>query len=94
MRADGHYTQVYTQHERLFCAWPITQASNRLLPVGFLQTHRSYLVNPSRITRFERTKDKGRCIFDGADMPPAPVSRSKLKTIQDALAAQAGAIRA
>lgn len=94
VRADGHYTQVYTQHERLFCAWPITQASNRLLPVGFLQTHRSYLVNPSRITRFERTKDKGRCIFDGADMPPAPVSRSKLKTIQDALAAQAGAIRA
>ncbi|MEL6585508.1 MAG: MHYT domain-containing protein [Pseudomonadota bacterium] len=90
VRADGHYTQIYTEGERLFCAWPVTEASKRLLPLGFLQTHRSYLVNPSRVSRFERTKDKGRCIFEGADLPPAPVSRSKLKAIQDALAAGAG----
>ncbi|WP_037312524.1 MHYT domain-containing protein [Ruegeria halocynthiae] len=94
VRADGHYTQVYTNNERLFCAWPVTEALDRLLPVGFLQTHRSYLVNPARVSRFERTKDKGRCIFDGSDLPPAPVSRSKLKAIQDALASQASAIRA
>ena len=94
MRADGHYTQIYTASERLFCAWPITEASKRLLPAGFLQTHRSYLVNPSRVARFERSKDKGRCLFDGNDLPPAPVSRSKLKAIQDALASQVGAVRA
>ncbi|WP_299963103.1 MHYT domain-containing protein [uncultured Roseobacter sp.] len=94
VRADGHYTQVYTTAERLFCAWPVTEASKRLLPLGFLQTHRSYLVNPKRVTRFERTKDKGRCIFESDQLPPAPVSRSKLKMIQDALAAQVGAIRA
>ncbi|MBT0956589.1 LytTR family transcriptional regulator DNA-binding domain-containing protein [Alphaproteobacteria bacterium KMM 3653] len=94
VRADGHYTQVYTETERLFCAWPVTEASKRLLAAGFLQTHRSYLVNPSRVARFERSKDKGRCVFQGADLPPAPVSRAKLKTIQDALAAQLGAIRA
>ena len=94
VRADGHYTQIYTDAERLFCAWPVTEASNRLLPVGFLQTHRSYLVNPVRVSRFERTKDKGRCIFDGADTPPAPVSRAKLKLIQDALATQVSAVRA
>ncbi len=94
VRADGHYTQVYTRTERLFCVWPVTQAMKRLLPAGFLQTHRSYLVNPEHVARFERTKDKGRCLFDGDDLPPAPVSRSKLKGIQDALAAQVGAIRA
>lgn len=94
VRADGHYTQVYTDDERLFCVWPVTEASNRLLPVGFLMTHRSYLVNPARVSRFERTKDKGRCIFGGPDLPPAPVSRSKLKAIQDALASQARAVRA
>ncbi|QBF32686.1 MHYT domain-containing protein [Thalassococcus sp. S3] len=86
VRADGHYTQVYTEKDRLFCVWPVTEAAKRLLPAGFLQTHRSYLVNPVRVTRFERTKDKGRCLFDGDDLPPAPVSRSKLKAIQDALA--------
>ena len=34
LRADGHYTQVYTDEGRLFCAWPITQAATRLLPQG------------------------------------------------------------
>lgn len=94
VRADGHYTQVYTQTERLFCAWPITAAAKRLVPAGFLQTHRSYLVNPGRVARFERDKDKGRCVFDGIDLPPAPVSRSKLKAIQAALASQVDATRA
>lgn len=94
VRADGHYTQVYTRSERLFCVWPVTEASRRLLPAGFLQTHRSYLINPDHVARFERTKDKGRCIFAAKDSPPVPVSRSKLKAIQGALAAQGGAIRA
>ena len=94
VRADGHYTQIYTANDRLFCVWPITVASKRLLPLGFLQTHRSYLVNPARVSRFERTKDKGRCLFEGADLPPAPVSRAKLKTVQEALAAHDGAVGA
>lgn len=94
VRADGHYTQVYMADEHLFCAWPVAEASKRLVPVGFLQSHRSYLVNPDRIARFERTKDKGHCIFDGIDLPPAPVSRSKLKTVQDAFATKRRAVRA
>lgn len=91
VRADGHYTQVYTEDERMFCVWSVTEATKRLLPLGFLQTHRSYLVNPLRVARFERGKDKGRCLFHSADLPPAPVSRSKLKAIQDALASHGGA---
>jgi NO-binding membrane sensor protein with MHYT domain len=85
VRADGHYTQVYTRDDRHFCVWPITEATNRLLPVGFLKVHRSYLVNPSKVVRFERSKDKGRCTFDGDSVPPVPVSRSHLKDAQDAL---------
>jgi len=94
VRADGHYTQIYTEQDQLFCVWPITEATKRLQPIGFLQTHRSYLVNPQRVARFERTKDKGRCVFDGEQLPPVPVSRSKLKIVQDALASQVSAIRA
>lgn len=94
LRADGHYTQIYTKHDRLFCAWPITEATKRLLPQGFLQTHRSYLVNPRKVSRFERTKDKGRCIFDADDVPQVPVSRSKLKEIQNALLPDTGAVGA
>lgn len=94
VRADGHYTQVYTGTERLFCAWPVTEARKRLGPEGFLQTHRSYLVNPAHVVRFERAKDKGLCRFEAENVPAVPVSRSKLGVIQDALVAQVGAIRA
>ena len=94
VRADGHYTQIYTEQDRLFCVWPITEASKKMLAHGFLQTHRSYLVNPNKVTRFERTKDKGRCLFAGTNLPPAPVSRSKLKLTQSALSAQISATHA
>jgi len=94
VRADAHYTQVYTQDERLFCAWSVTEATKRLVPLGFLQTHRSYLVNPDHVVRFERTKDSGKCVFEGPETPSVPVSRSKLKAIQVALASQVGAVRA
>ena len=94
LRADGRYTQIYTKDDRLFCVWPITEATKRLLPLGFLQTHRSYLVNPGQVKRFERSKDKGRCFFDAADLPPAPVSRSKLKETRAALDAFGSAIDA
>ena len=94
VRADAHYTQIYTKDERLFCVWSVTEASKRLVPLGFLQTHRSYLLNPAHVVRFERTKDSGRCIFQSVETPPVPVSRSKLKAIQEALASQVGAVRA
>lgn len=94
VRADAHYTQVYTHDERLFCVWSVTEATKRLVPLGFLQTHRSYLVNPRHVVRFERTKDSGKCVFEGPETPAAPVSRSKLMIVQDALASQVSAIRA
>ncbi|MEL6209949.1 MAG: LytTR family transcriptional regulator DNA-binding domain-containing protein, partial [Pseudomonadota bacterium] len=93
VRADGHYTQVYTEGDRLFCVWPITVASKRLAAEGLLQTHRSYVVNPSKVSRFERSKDKGRCIFAAPELPPAPVSRSRLKVVQDTLSTSEGAVR-
>jgi len=85
VRADGHYTQVYTSTGRFFCVWPITEATKRLVPGGFLKVHRSYLINPSKVHRFERGKDKGKCDFGSDTLPQVPVSRSHLKEAADAL---------
>ncbi|MEP3346804.1 MAG: MHYT domain-containing protein [Litoreibacter sp.] len=85
VRAEGHYTHVYMQDTKHFCAWPIAEASKRLLKAGFLKTHRSYLVNPAQVLHFERTKDNGVCRFEGGNLPPVPVSRSHLKAVRDAL---------
>ena len=85
VRAEGHFTHVYAGGRRHYCAWSITEAARRLLPQGFLKVHRSYLVNPARVIGFERRKDNGLCRFDDPELPPAPVSRSNLKTVREAL---------
>jgi len=85
VRAEGHYTHVYTNDARHFCVWPITEAVTRLKAAGFIKTHRSYLVNPIQVNRFEKLKDNGVCHFAAADLPPVPVSRSNLKVIRNAL---------
>lgn len=85
VRAEGHYTNVYTGSVQHFCVWPITEAAKRLQAAGFIKTHRSYLVNPSWVQHFERLKDTGVCHFAKEHLPPVPVSRSQLKVVRDAL---------
>lgn len=85
IRAEGHYTHVYTQAGRHFCAWSITEAERRLIGTDFLKTHRSYLINPAHISGFERHKDNGVCHLDIAALQSVPVSRARLKDVRDAL---------
>ena len=94
IRADGHYSQGYTEEEKYFCVWPITEVARRLENVGFIKVHRSYIVNPTKVDRVERLKDKGYCIFVAPMAPKIPVSRSKLKVAQAAIITTPGAIGA
>ena len=94
IRADGHYSQVYTEKEKYFCVWPITEVNRRLESFGFIKVHRSYIVNPARVDRFERLKDKGYCVFGTPLTPKVPVSRSKLKAAQAAIISTPGVIGA
>ncbi len=85
IRAEGHYTQLYTATEKLFCVWSITEAEKRLIPGTFIKTHRSYLINPSFVNSFERFKDNGVCHFTVANLERVPVSRSQLPAVRRAL---------
>lgn len=79
VRAEGHYTILYTREGRLFCPWSITEAERRLEPGALMRVHRSYLVNPAHVAGFERRKDNGLCLFDGAaHIERAPVSRAHI----------------
>lgn len=85
VRAEGHYSILYSRSEKLFCPWSISEAETRL-SAAFLRTHRSYLVNPSFVTGFERSKDNGACFFDGVtSLSKVPVSRSRLSDVRSAL---------
>ncbi|MDX1780611.1 MAG: LytTR family DNA-binding domain-containing protein [Thalassovita sp.] len=85
IRAEGHYTQLYTEDGKFFCAWSITEAEKRLTPDPLIRTHRSYLINPAHVTGFERLKDNGVCLFDVPGLPKVPVSRSRLKVVRETL---------
>ncbi len=86
IRAEGHYTILYSADEKHFCPWNISEMKKRLSGQGFLQTHRSYLVNPSHISSFERTKDNGYLLFDQfSSFEKVPVSRSKLNEVRKEL---------
>jgi len=85
IRAEGHYTHIYTAQGQFFCAWSITEAEKRLTPGSFLKTHRSYLINPAHVGSFERLKDNGVCHFDIAGLAKVPVSRSQMKAVREAL---------
>lgn len=84
VRAEGHYTLLLKGTERLFCPWSISEAEERLTPAGFIRVHRSFLVNPLRVVKFERMKDGGQCSVEGAE-DRIPVSRARLAELREVM---------
>lgn len=83
IRAEGHYTVLYSGNTKLFCPWSISEAEARTGADTFIRTHRSYLVNLDHVTSFERKKDNGVCYFDDTPaLPKVPVSRSRLADVR------------
>lgn len=86
VRAEGHYTIIYSQSDKHFCPWSISEASKRLPASSFVRTHRSYLINPAHVSGFERKKDNGVCYFENtSSLSKVPVSRSRLSAVRDSL---------
>jgi len=86
VRAEGHYTILYSRDDKLFCPWSISEAAKRLPSSHFVRAHRSYLVNPAFVSSFERKKDNGICYFEQCEsLEKVPVSRSRLPDIRETL---------
>lgn len=86
IRAEGHYSILYTRDDKLFCPLSISTVEKRLRRGGFVRTHRSYLVNKNRVAAFERQKDNGVCLFEGVQsLKAAPVSRGYIPQVRSAL---------
>ncbi len=85
VRAQGHYTQIINARGEFFCPWPISRLEKALAGVPFMRTHRSFLVNLSRVTGFKRSGDKGYCLISAPQVAEVPVSRSQIAAVQLAL---------
>ena len=84
-RADGHYTRVINGTREYFCPWSISRVEKAVPALPFVRTHRSYLVNVSRVTGFKREGDKGFCVLGEHGGLRIPVSRSRMGAVQKAL---------
>ena len=79
VRADGHYSHLYTRDGIRFCPWSITETEKRLTASGFHRTHRSYLVNINVVASFEKRKETGICGFENfPQLSTVPVSRNRV----------------
>lgn len=86
VRAEGHYSLIYTAEEKLFCPWSMAEFSRRTGARPFIKVHRSYLINPDFIASFERTKDNGICYLKSvSSIEKVPVSRSCVSLVRAAL---------
>ncbi|WP_167591632.1 MHYT domain-containing protein [Jiella endophytica] len=86
LRAEGHYSILYVGGKQLFCPWSISEAEARLADATFIRAHRSYLINVSHVTGFERHKDNGICFFEETlSLGKVTVSRSRLTAVRHAL---------
>ncbi|HAT87828.1 MAG TPA: carbon monoxide dehydrogenase [Rhizobiales bacterium] len=85
IQAEGHYCVLYTENERLFCPWSISNAMDRM-PDNFIRTHRSYMVNVNFVSGFVRNKDNGRCMIENiSELAEVPISRSRIEDVKLAL---------
>lgn len=79
---DDHYCYVHYQHEDGYAkrdlALPLREVL-ALLPPGFVQVHRSHVINPGHVASLQRKGRSIRVLLDGGY--EAPVSRHRLDEV-------------
>ncbi len=74
--AEGSYTKFYLSNaEPIFVSRNLRSYEELLAPAGFIRTHHSCLVNPSKIKIYDRKTDSGTLILEGGHS--IPVSQRK-----------------
>ena len=85
IKAEGHYSRLYELDKDYFCPWSISRVEKSISNKVFVRTHRSFLVNTSKIEGIKRDGDKVWCFFSSESKLEVPISRGRLKQIQKIL---------
>lgn len=81
--AEGTYTRFILENNKsIIVSKNLKEYENVLEPLGFLRTHHSYLVNPDKITMYDKTNG-GALILEGGIS--VAVSQRKKETIMQVL---------
>ncbi len=86
IKAEAHYTTVFTPEGGYFCALSVSVLEERLDPEVFLRVHRSHIVNMRHAKSFERLNEQAVIVL-GEDETARriPVSRGKVRQLKTAL---------
>lgn len=85
--AEGTYTRFHlATGTPILVSRNLKEYESMLEPMGFIRTHHSFLVNPSRIIRFDKT-DGGALILEGGTS--IPVSQRKKDQVMQTLESRA-----
>lgn len=85
--AEGTYTKFYLQHSNpVIVSKNLKEYENILEPLGFIRCHHSYLVNPEKILRYDKS-DIGSLVLEGNHH--VPLSQRKRDSILKLLESKA-----
>lgn len=85
VKADGHYSSLICRDKNVFCPWPISRVEKVLNPSAFVRTHRSYIINRSKISGFRQVGGKAVCLIGDGETVEVPVSRNRIAGIRSML---------
>ncbi len=85
IKANGHYTVIFTEDKEYFCSLSLSKLLELLDPSIFLHVHRSYVINFNFAESFERVDDHGTLVLKSKVNPAVPVSRSKVAELKRTL---------
>lgn len=85
LKAEGHYTTVYTHKDHYLCNLSLSDLEDRMVDAKYLRVHRSHMINLQFASGFEKQDDQTFVFVDSADQARVPVSRSKVKVLKESL---------
>lgn len=85
IKANGHYTVIFTEDKEYFCSLSLSKLLDILDPGIFLHVHRSFVINFNYAESFERVDDHGMLYLKCKVNPLVPVSRSRVAKLREML---------
>lgn len=82
LKAEGHYTNVYTEQQSYLCNLSLSDLETRLDLAKFVRVHRSHMVNVRFASALERIEDQCLLVMRASKEARIPVSRSNVSKLK------------
>jgi len=85
VKADGHYTAIFTCDGQYLCNLSMSEVEAKLDPQVFVRVHRSHIINIRHAKSFERQPDHAMIVVNDMVESRIPVSRERVHMLRSML---------